>query len=535
MLSDPTEMMSAHFTGLLDEDGQARLFAWVGACDANADQFAMFALEHHALKQVLSNEKYGDLADLSLSDFLVEDGEAGPMGDSQSPAGVLDALAELEMNAPTQGPVSITERILRERIEQERANDPRRRGPAGATGPRVIVIPRSAVIGAIAAMVLLAVVLIMNRGPEEVASPPTAGATALPAVAVFEADLGAAWAGAGPNAGQGMVKGDYQLVRGRAQLRFEDGAMVVVEAPARFALDSTNGMTLSDGRLVAYCDVRARGFVVQTPHAEFVDLGTEFGVHVVPGMGSQIHVFEGEVRARPTGASVGSAATLMVTTSRAYAATAGARSLVALPAADEDIFATTRHVEVPVWSTGEGLSAEVATDPNWRVTQINGQTLAQPIPAVGHALKENYTSAAAQQFRKSVIGELTWLIPDPERDLADQDSYTYETTFQVQADIDLQTLVLEIGFLADNYVSEIRLNGRRVVVPEHSRTLPFLTLTRTQVAEGFVVGENRLEIVINNKQLQESTRLNRTALMAELKLTGQKHWKPASRRPGSDQ
>ena len=43
----------------------------------------------------------------------------------------------------------------------------------------------------------------------------------------------------------------------------------------------------------------ARGYTILTPTAEVVDLGTEFGVDVDDSGASEVHVFDGDVVARP--------------------------------------------------------------------------------------------------------------------------------------------------------------------------------------------------------------------------------------------
>jgi len=533
MSGNPINLMSAYFAGVLDEAGQARLAAWVLESEVNADAFALFALEQHALEQVLSNEKYGDLASLSLSEFIIHDEGAEP--GVTSGVGVTSAdlmsLANMEAGAEVAGPISLTERILQEELERRREEAERSRPVhAEPAGPKVIVLPRMAVYGTIAAMVLFAVLLAMHWGIDKPAAttvPPIADALQVPRVATFETDHGALWAGPRLAAGQPMAQGDYQLLRGRASIRFNDGALLVVESPSRFTLDSTNGVTLDDGQLVAYCDVNAHGFVVNTPYAEFVDLGTEFGVKVVPGAESQIHVFSGEVQARSAGASAHSASPILVQQTQAYSASAGSDALVPLAGSDESLFVTTRRVEVPVWNTGQELDGPRSIDPHWHVTQIDGQTLPQPARAVGHLLTRADPLHSTSLFRANIPGQSSWILVDPEIDSGEKQSYTYETRFELGDELDLRTLVLDIGFTADNYVSAIRLNGQNIAVPEHRRRLPYIELTHVQIGRGFAAGVNRLEIVVNNVPNQ-SVRANRTAMMAELQFTGQRDWKRAA-------
>ena len=69
-----------------------------------------------------------------------------------------------------------------------------------------------------------------------------------------------------------------RLRHGLAELKYANGAAVILEVPARCVLDSPSRLTLQNGRLSAQVPVEAIGFTVCTPTAMLVDLGTEFGV-----------------------------------------------------------------------------------------------------------------------------------------------------------------------------------------------------------------------------------------------------------------
>lgn len=98
--------------------------------------------------------------------------------------------------------------------------------------------------------------------------------------------------------GDALRTGDYSLKGGLINLRFENGVEVVVEAPARFRVESSKRFVLRTGRLSANVPPAGKGFTVQTPNAEVIDHGTEFGVEVTAGIGSEIHVFKGEVEVK---------------------------------------------------------------------------------------------------------------------------------------------------------------------------------------------------------------------------------------------
>ena len=86
------------------------------------------------------------------------------------------------------------------------------------------------------------------------------------------------------------------LAKGFAEITTEEGAIVILEAPAIVELlDSNNALYLHTGKLVGLCHTESsKGFVVKTDHADVTDLGTEFGVEAGPD-GIEATVFVGEV------------------------------------------------------------------------------------------------------------------------------------------------------------------------------------------------------------------------------------------------
>lgn len=87
------------------------------------------------------------------------------------------------------------------------------------------------------------------------------------------------------------------LLSGTAELQFTDGAVVTLEGPTQFAVQSGAVGKLDRGRLLADVPKSAIGFTIHTPQMKVVDLGTEFGVFVDPRGNSEVHVFRGSVDA----------------------------------------------------------------------------------------------------------------------------------------------------------------------------------------------------------------------------------------------
>jgi len=93
-----------------------------------------------------------------------------------------------------------------------------------------------------------------------------------------------------------LTKTPLRIQKGLAELTFDDGAKVVVEAPARFELLSRGRMMLYSGRLSALVSDEAQGFTVDTATSRVIDLGTEFGIEVSKHGGAVVQMYEGKAR-----------------------------------------------------------------------------------------------------------------------------------------------------------------------------------------------------------------------------------------------
>ncbi|XPF95773.1 LamG-like jellyroll fold domain-containing protein [Colwellia sp. RE-S-Sl-9] len=98
--------------------------------------------------------------------------------------------------------------------------------------------------------------------------------------------------------GRNLGRGEIELSEGYSEIKLNNGVVLVLEAPIRLDLKSVNQVILQQGKLVARVPQKAIGFRIDTPSAEIIDLGTEFGVEVSQNGESQVHVIEGEVKAR---------------------------------------------------------------------------------------------------------------------------------------------------------------------------------------------------------------------------------------------
>ncbi|MEM7014529.1 MAG: LamG-like jellyroll fold domain-containing protein [Verrucomicrobiota bacterium] len=93
--------------------------------------------------------------------------------------------------------------------------------------------------------------------------------------------------------------GYYTLSAGLVSIRYETGVELLIEAPAKFQLDSKQRVTLESGQIAANVPPEGVEFTIETPSAEVIDYGTEFAVGVGRDGASEVHVFQGEVEVQP--------------------------------------------------------------------------------------------------------------------------------------------------------------------------------------------------------------------------------------------
>jgi hypothetical protein len=167
-------------------------------------------------------------------------------------------------------------------------------------------IRRSLLSAAIAASLLVAIglgVVALYRGPKAGGAPQPQPAC----VARLGTTRGAQWAGArpseaepskaGPSQDAGTLAAGQTLVlrQGLAEVLFESGAVMILQGPADFELQSPTSGLLAQGRLTARVPPRAVGFTICTPGATIVDRGTEFAVAVGRDGLTEVEVFAGSV------------------------------------------------------------------------------------------------------------------------------------------------------------------------------------------------------------------------------------------------
>jgi hypothetical protein len=89
-----------------------------------------------------------------------------------------------------------------------------------------------------------------------------------------------------------------ELAAGLVEITFADGVTVVLEGPATFDVRARGRSQLHNGRLAAMVPEEARGFEVGTSRLSVANFGTEFGLMTEPEGATEIHVFNGLVKAQ---------------------------------------------------------------------------------------------------------------------------------------------------------------------------------------------------------------------------------------------
>ncbi|MCI0335664.1 MAG: FecR family protein [Planctomycetes bacterium] len=126
------------------------------------------------------------------------------------------------------------------------------------------------------------------------------------------------------------------LAAGLVEITFDDGAAVVLEGPATFDVRTRGEARLHEGRLAAVVPERAQGFLVATSRVNVIDLGTEFGLMAEPEGTTEIHVFNGLVKAQLLDESGKQVRTVELNTSEAARIQPAVSQVAKIPARDEE-------------------------------------------------------------------------------------------------------------------------------------------------------------------------------------------------------
>jgi ferric-dicitrate binding protein FerR (iron transport regulator) len=94
------------------------------------------------------------------------------------------------------------------------------------------------------------------------------------------------------------------LVRGGVRMRLSSGVLLDVNAPMEMTLGNDMHVHVLSGRITADVGEEGKGFVMETPQARVVDLGTRFGVDASDAAMTNVLVFQGQVEVYEKGATL---------------------------------------------------------------------------------------------------------------------------------------------------------------------------------------------------------------------------------------
>jgi hypothetical protein len=294
--------------------------------------------------------------------------------------------------------------------------------------------------------------------------------------------------------GQNLYQGQVvDLVAGTARISMAVGAEIVIEAPCRAALESSNLVVLERGTVAVKVAPWAVGFRVRTADLLVTDLGTRFTVQAAPGAGTEVHVLEGVVTATTLHRST---VTKNVEVAQAVRATAdGGLESVAFqrPAFASALDTASPLRPIPLANTGVAVSVG-DQDLQWAVKSGDAQFGPYPQPATVCPPASTYgANDPARSQWISVADGTTRGVPV-------RTKYVFESTFDLSG-FDLSSVRIAGLVLADNGVEEVRLNGRPLPIAPWSdwyAGVTFFNFHSLEIPGGFVPGKNVISFVVVN-------------------------------------
>jgi hypothetical protein len=337
------------------------------------------------------------------------------------------------------------------------------------------------------------------------------------------------WAGSTkiPKPGDEFSPGRKLVLRsGLAEIVFQGGARTLLEGPATLEIRSRMGAYLQQGKFtVTVENPLAKGFEVLAPGMKYTDLGTEFGVYVAANGEQEMQVFRGTVQAEEltdesSGARDAEPAPApphvqSVTGSdgsqspspnshkppKVFSANQGVHVAAPDPsgkkpreveriASDEKKFIRSLTGTIPIFSTGVDLDRGAA-DPHWEIAAISTDANFKPQQAV-------VVERLRDSYRRDAKEKAQWIAEAPKpATMPASCRWTLRTRFDL-AGFDPATAQIEGLASADNFLIEIRINGKSVPLPKVSGSNWLYKKTPIRIDRDFVAGTNTIEVVIEN-------------------------------------
>ncbi|NLE38137.1 MAG: FecR domain-containing protein [Pirellulaceae bacterium] len=331
----------------------------------------------------------------------------------------------------------------------------------------------------------------------------------------------AVWAGEEDyEVGQLLPRGArLDLRTGSAQIRMTCGVDVVLQAPCTLVLSDSRLVQLESGALTAQVAEWARGFVVETRGLKVTDLGTRFAVSAESLGAAEAHVLDGSILAKPRRAGDRDQAELLLREGEAIRV-CSREGTVDRFAAERERFPERFDAQRPfrpieLLNTGRGFLIG-DKDPHWRITAGPKSVGPWPQPAFVTLPNVRYSDNAPEKSQWiSVEGGTA-------RSMPRNTVFTFETTFDLTG-FDPATVGVVAQILADNGVKAIRLNGKPVEIEawvDNTVGQRFQTFHVVEFREGFVEGENRVEVDVFNGISVGVRSANPMALRVELQAFG---------------
>lgn len=200
--------------------------------------------------------------------------------------------------------------------------------------------------------------------------------------------------------GMRLKPGTLMVQKGQVQLEFLGGAKLVVAGPAELHILSPKSATLVSGQAATRVLAWGKGFVLKTPEAVMVDLGTEFAVGVDERQGSEMHVVDGEVEVSVLGEDGSTLTSELVEEKGGLRIRPGAQTLEPNSRSRLKTLTILDDVAPPLNVTADYVAAIRAAQPAvyWRCESLAGGQIANEMGPQFAARLPTGTSATAFQI-----------------------------------------------------------------------------------------------------------------------------------------
>lgn len=310
---------------------------------------------------------------------------------------------------------------------------------ADETRSRILIIPKAAVYGGLAAAMVLAMVLLWpatQPGATTNNAPAGTEIAAKPLEATLVRSQDAVWGASAPAGGVLAGTEAWNLKSGFAEIAMPSGASVILHGPTAFRLIDENALALDDGRLTAEVPDRAKYFTVKTRSMDVVDLGTRFGVTIDAAGSASASVFEGKVEAHePVATSADAPRKVALVAGQQVLANANGQLAETVTAIEPDhgyfkrwdsinrrvmVQGQARFFNTPPTSVRHG---ELSDTNNMIVFEESTAVMDQPIEAMINLPERRPAKLATVPAGKQVVSYFIHSVPDA----ADKSSYATAT------------------------------------------------------------------------------------------------------------